>query len=410
MPTLADRLGVPRHRYAARYGATGLIRAIGTGLFYPFSLIYFHHQLGAPLVQIGLCLTIAGLVGAAGVVHTGRLVDRFGARDVMVAATLSRAGIFAVYPLVHHVAVFAVLVAVMTLGFRTDQVAGQALAGSLAPPGQSASWLALSRLTLNAGIGLGAVVGGLVLASPSDGTWLVLANTAAFVTVAAISMTFPPAGGHAPTASPDERVWRDRLFMWVALLNGVWLLVGLAVEIGLPIYLVLYLHTPAVLISAVVVLNTGLVFLLQLPIGRVIRDRPTMHMFAVGVGAYAVAFGILFATRQARGAALITAVLVAVCTFTLGEMIVAVSGMVVVNQLAPPGRLGAYVGVSQMFAGLGSAAAPALFTGGMGLSPGGLWLALAGLGVVLAVVCLRLQAPVSARIEAQSKLAVISTK
>ena len=60
-----------------------------------------------------------------------------------------------------------------------------------------------------------------------------------------------------------------------------------------------------------------------------------MHMFAVGVGAYAVAFGILFATRQARGAALITAVLVAVCTFTLGEMIVAVSGMVVVNQLAP---------------------------------------------------------------------------
>ena len=46
----------------------------------------------------------------------------------------------------------------------------------------------------------------------------------------------------------------------------------------------------------------------------------------------------------------------------------------------------------------------------MGLSPGGLWLALAGLGVVLAVVCLRLQAPVSARIEAQSKLAVISTK
>ena len=65
MPTLADRLGVPRHTAThARYGATGLIRAIGTGLFYPFSLIYFHHQLGAPLVQIGLCLTIAGLVGA----------------------------------------------------------------------------------------------------------------------------------------------------------------------------------------------------------------------------------------------------------------------------------------------------------------------------------------------------------
>jgi MFS family permease len=410
MATLADRLGVPRHRYAARYGSTGLIRAIGTGLFYPFSLIYFHHQIGSSLAQIGVCLTIAGLVGAAGVVHTGRLVDRFGARDVMVAATLTRAAIFAVYPLVHHLPVFAVLVATMTLAFRTDQVAGQALAGSLAPPGESATWLALSRLTLNAGVGVGAMAGGLLLSSPSHGTWLVLANTAAFLAVAAISTTFPAGGERLVAAKQDQQVWRDRLFLGVALLNGVWLLVGLAVEIGLPVYLVLYLHTPTVLVSVVVVLNTGLVFLLQLPVGRIIRDRPVMRMFAVGLGAYAVTFAILFATRQAGGSALIAAVLVAVCTFTLAEMVVAVCGMVVVNRLAPPGQLGAYVGVSQMFAGLGGAAAPAVFTTGLQLSPAGLWFALAALAVVLIAVCLRLQAPVSVRIEAQSELATISTR
>jgi MFS family permease len=410
MAALADRLGVPRHRYAARYGITGLIRAIGTGLFYPFSLIYFHHQLGASLAHIGVCLTIAGLVGAAGVVHTGRLVDRFGARDVMVAATLTRAAIFAVYPVVHHVPVFAVLVATMTLAFRTDQVAGQALAGNLAPPGESATWLALSRLTLNAGVGVGAMAGGLLLSSPSHGSWLALANTVAFLVVAAISTTFPAGGERMVAARQDEQIWRDRLFLGVALLNGVWLLVGLAVEIALPVYLVLYLHTSTVLVSVVVVLNTGLVFLLQLPVGRIIRDRPVMRMFAAGLAAYAVTFAILFATRRAGGPALIAAVLVAVCTFTLAEMVVAVCGMVVVNRLAPPGQLGAYVGVSQMFAGLGGAAAPAVFTTGLQLSPAGLWFVLAALAVVLTGVCLRLQAPVNVRIEAQSQPATISTR
>jgi MFS family permease len=410
MSTFADRWGLPRDRYAARYGITGLVRAVGTGLFYPFSLIYFHRQLGAPLVQIGTCLTIAGVVGAIGVVHTGRLVDRFGARDMIVAATLTRAAIFALYPLVHHLGLFVLLVTVMTLGYRTDQVAGQALAAGLAPPGQSASWLALSRMTLNAGIGLGAMTGGLLLATPSHGDWLVLANAVAFTTVAAISLTFPAVGERAAGTATDGGVWHDRLFLSVALLNGMWLLVGLAVEVGLPVYLVLYLHTPPVLVGVVVVLNTGLVILLQLPVGRAIRDRPVMRAFALGVGAYAVTFGILFTTRGADGSALIAALLVAVCTFTVGEMVVAVAGMVVVNRLAPPGRLGAYVGVSHLFAGLGSAAAPALFTAGLQTSPGGLWLFLAGLGVVMAGVALRLQAPVSARIDRhQSETAVVST-
>jgi len=398
MSTIADRLGVPRHRYAARYGIAGLIRATGTGLFYPFSLIYFQRQLGAPLVQIGTCLTVAGLVGAAGVAQTGGLVDRFGARDAMVAATLTRAAIFAVYPLVHYVAVFAVLATVMTLAYRTDQVAGQALASGLAPPGEIASWLALSRMTLNVGIGVGAMAGGMLLASSSNGTWLVLANAAAFTIAAGISLTFPDVGERTTGAAKDGQVWRDHLFIGVAVLNGLWLLVGLAVEVGLPVYLVLYLDMPAALVSVVVLINTGLVFLLQLPIARVIRDRPVMRAFAVGVGAYAVTFGLLFATQRAVGAVLIAALIVSVCGFTLGEMVVSVSGMVVVNRLAPPGRVGAYVGVSQLFAGLGSAVAPILFTAGLQLSPGALWLTLAGLGAVMAAVALRLQSPVNARI------------
>lgn len=397
MGVIAERLGIPRDPYAGRYAATGLIRAVGTGLFYPFSLIYFHAQLGAPLALIGTVLTIAGLVGAAGVIVTGRLVDRYGARNMIVAATSTRAVIFAVYPLVHEWAVFLVLAAAMTLGYRTDQVAGQALAGGLAPRGEVASWLALSRLTLNVGIGLGAMAGGLLLSSPANGTWLVLANAVAFAIAAAISLTFPAVGERPPRASRDATVWRDRLLVDVALLNGFWLLVGLAVDVGLPVYLVINLRLPVELVGVLVVLNTGLVFLFQLPVARLIRDRPVMRMFAVGVLAYALTFGILFATRQASGAALVGWLLVAVCGFTLGEMVVAVSGMVAVNQLAPPGRLGAYVGVSQMFAGLGSAAAPMVFTVGLELSPAGLWLTLAVLGIALAAVSLRLQTRISDR-------------
>jgi hypothetical protein len=396
-PSLQDRLGLPRDRYAFRYGVAGFVSSAGSGVFYPFSLIYFHHQLDVPLVQLGLWTTIAAVIGALGVSYTGRLLDRYGARNAVVLVSLLRALIFACYPLIDDLAVFAVCLAVVSLANRTDQTAGQVIVNGLAPERSRARWFGLSRMTLNAGIGIGALVGGLLLTS-DDYTALVYANAAAFALVALIYLTLPSIVAAAGEKQSREGIWKDRLFIKVALLSAVWMVVGLAVEVGLPVYLVLFLHQPPWTVSVVFAVNTALVTLVQLPLARYIGEQPVMRMFATGLVAYAASFVGFLALAQAGRVVLVAGLVLAVCVFTVGEMFVAVSGMLLVNGLAPPGRTGAYVGTSWAFAGTGSALAPLLFTAALTAAPLVLWSGLIVLAVGMIGVTRRLQGPVTERI------------
>lgn len=396
---LTDRLGMPQEQYARRYGVTTLICNIGNGLFYPFSLLYFHHQLDASLATVGLCLTVATGVGALAASQTGKLADRFGGRDVLVAAALVRVVILACYPLVESVAVFGVLAAVVAVANRTDQVSGQTIISLLAPEESRPRWFALSRMTLNAGTGAGSLVGGLVITSPIGYDGIVLANAATFAIVALLYLTFP--SGKVPADRADEKdggVWRDRLFIKFAALNGLWMVIALSVEIGMPVFLVLYLDQPAWMVSVVFILNTAMVTLFQLPMGRAVQGRPPMHVLRHGIVVYAVSFALLYLTDFLSGAALVAILVGAVAVFTVGEMLVSTIGMTVINALAPEGRTGAYVGVSWTFAGVGSALAPTVFTVALEVSPSLLWAGLTLLSVGMVVVTVRLTPPIQGRL------------
>src|SRR5919106_963074 len=73
---------LPRQVWIVQGGM--LANSIGTGVVLPFILIYLHDVRGFSLATAGLA---AGALGAAGMVMTpvaGSLVDRLGARRVMI--------------------------------------------------------------------------------------------------------------------------------------------------------------------------------------------------------------------------------------------------------------------------------------------------------------------------------------
>ncbi len=83
---LIERLGVP-DTPKVRILLTALaVDALGTGLFAAFSLLYFHEVAGLPLARVGLTLTIATLVGLVANPLAGSLVDRFGAKQVLIVS------------------------------------------------------------------------------------------------------------------------------------------------------------------------------------------------------------------------------------------------------------------------------------------------------------------------------------
>lgn len=90
-----------------------LVDAVGTGMYVPFSLVFFQRITGLPLPTIGTVLTVAGLLAMSAMPVGGWAVDRFGARRVRLALYLVRGLGFLAFPLGTTLPVFA-LVATLT--------------------------------------------------------------------------------------------------------------------------------------------------------------------------------------------------------------------------------------------------------------------------------------------------------
>src|SRR3954462_8328051 len=72
-----------------------MIDSLTNGLFIPLSLLYLVSRSGASLTQIGVLLSMAGLISLPMPLLAGRLVDRFDVRRVVLAAQILQASGFA---------------------------------------------------------------------------------------------------------------------------------------------------------------------------------------------------------------------------------------------------------------------------------------------------------------------------
>jgi MFS family permease len=83
----------------SRPGLVGalFIDSAGTGMFLPFSLLFFLATSSLPLTRIGLGLSIAALVRIPATIAAGPLSDRFGPRAAILTSQLLQAAGFAGY-------------------------------------------------------------------------------------------------------------------------------------------------------------------------------------------------------------------------------------------------------------------------------------------------------------------------
>ncbi|MGW2478346.1 hypothetical protein ACWCWQ_00715 [Streptomyces sp. NPDC001571] len=63
------------------------VDATGSGMYVPFSLVFFHHVTGLGFATVGLVLTAVGLVGLGALPLAGAAVDRYGAQRVQLFLT-----------------------------------------------------------------------------------------------------------------------------------------------------------------------------------------------------------------------------------------------------------------------------------------------------------------------------------
>ncbi|MFJ1972746.1 MFS transporter [Streptomyces sp. NPDC087903] len=265
-----------------------LTNSVGDGAYYVTSALYFTHVVGLAPARVGLGLTLAWAVGSLVGVPLGRIADRRGPRGTAVLLALATGLAVASFLVVQGFVPFVAAACAYASAQSGLAAARQALLAGLVSARERTGLLAHLQSTLNAGLAVGAGLGGLALHAGTRAAYLgVFAlDAVGFLVCAGVLLRLPPvapvtpsAAGTAvapgasgkPAVSRDARrpgVLRDRPYALVTLLNTVLLLRMPLLSLGLPLWIAERTAAPTWLVSALFVLNTGAVMAFQVRTAR----------------------------------------------------------------------------------------------------------------------------------------------
>jgi MFS family permease len=393
MPSLnpghALRSLVPQSRDQRVYLLAAVINVYGTGLIFTAMTLYAIRVVHLTAVRSGLALTIAGLVGLLAAMPMGRLADRRGPRNVFGLSLLVLGGAAASYVFFAHSFVSYLIVAI---------VDGAALSGSITASvallrrvggADATTFRSQASALFNLGLSLGVATCGIAIELNTVTAYraLFLGNAVSCLIGAAVLSLLPkyePLPG-AHQESPLAAL-RDRPFVGYAVLSGAMYMQYLVTALLLPVWIVFHTNAPRWSVSAFVIINTLMVVLFQVGVGKKVQTirqggaafRRAGVIFLVSCSAMGLAGGL-----PAWGALLLLAG--AVVLHTYGELWQS-SGMFALDfGLAPPHAQGQYQGLVGMSNFAGQALSPLILVG-LVLSAGragfvvlGAWFALLGL-------------------------------
>ena len=358
---------VPETRDQRVYMLAALINVYGTGLIITAMTLYAIKVVHLTAARSGLALTIAGLVGLLASMPIGRLADRRGPRDVSRLALLLVGVAAASYVFLAHNFVSYLIVAIVDgSALSASSTASVALLRRVGGD-NATTFRSQAQAVFNLGISLGVATCGVAIELNTVNAYraLLLGNAlSCLIGVAVLSLLpkFEPLPG-AHEESPLAAL-RDRPFLGYTALSGAMFMQYLVLGLLLPVWVVFHTNAPRWSVSAFVVINTVIVVLFQVRVGKTVQTirqggaafRRAGVIFLVSCSAMGLAAGL-----PAWGALLLLAG--AVVLHTYGELWHASGTFALDFGLAPPHAQGQYQGLVGMGNFAGQALSPLILVG-----------------------------------------------
>jgi len=387
---------VPESRPQRIYLLTTLINTYGIGLILTAMTLYAIKVVHLTAQNSGLALTIAGLVGLLAAMPMGALADRRGPRGISRLAMLLMAASAVGFVLfardfVSYLIVATVQGAALSASVTADVTLLRRVGGE-----EATTFRSQTQAVFNLGVSLGVATCGVAIQLNT-----VNAYRALFLGQALTSLIGVAIVGRLPKFEPlpgahEESVvaaLKDRPFLGYTVLSGAMYMQYFVLSLLLPVWIVYHTHAPRWSVSAFVIVNTVLVVLFQVRIGKTVQTirqggaaiRRAGVIFLVSCSAMGLAAGI-----PAWAALLLLAA--AVVLHTYGELWHSSGTFALDFGLAPEHAQGQYQGLVGMGNGAGQALSPFVLIG-LVLAGGRLGFVLLGAWFVL----LGLAAPAVAR-------------
>lgn len=373
---------VPEPGARRRLGLGTGIYNIGTGMFMTVSVLYFTEGLRLSVTEVGLWLAVAGLIGLFGGVPMGHLADRHGPRGVAALSLVVLALTMVAYIFVSSIWMFVLVTVVEMLATAASRASRGGLIRRVGGEG-AAAYRSQLRAIENAGVGVGAVIGGLVLGLGTLTAYQVLfvVNAATFLIGAWVCARLPHYSPMPAPPGPRRMVaLRDKPFIAYTILNGVMSLQYAVITFALPLWIATETNAPRWMVGAVLLVNTVGVVVLQVWVGgRVKTVRQGAAAMRIAGLVFLVACMATAVAADLPAWAAVGVLLAAVAVHSVGEMCHAAAVFALSYELAPAHAQSEYVGLQDMGLGAAFAVAPAVL-GALCLGVGQVgWLMLGGL-------------------------------
>lgn len=327
-----------------------LTNAIGDGAYYVCSVLYFTRIVGLTPTQVGLGLTTGWALGTFASVPLGHLADRRGPRGVAVVLALATAAAVAGFAFVRSFPAFLIVACVYTVCQCGLVAARQALLAGVVDAAGRTKARAYMQSTANAGIAIGAAVGGIALQFDTKAAYLTAfgLDVVTFLAATLVLRTLPHVPGVARVrdGEPALVVLRDRPYALLTGLNSVLMLYMPLLSVVLPLWVVGHTGAPRWMVSALMVINTVSVVLFQVTLANRVHDLTSAVRMVRVAGVFLLAACVVFAFSSGDQAAWVAAVVLAAGAVlqVAGEMMLASGYWEISFGLAVEGKQGQYQG------------------------------------------------------------------
>jgi MFS family permease len=320
--------------------------SLGFALVIPFIAIYFHGQ-GMTLTQIGLFFGITAVIRATVQAYGGELSDQVGRYRLMIVAQLCRAVVFVFLAAAVHyswglIAVGALIIINFIFGALFQPAANSTVA-DLVGNNRRTEAFAIVRAAGNLGWAVGPAIGGYMAASSLA---LLLLLSGIITAMSGFIILFFLKGivfNRRADANGSFRQMfiikgNETMFHHAGLLFILYLVVAHLMA-PLSLYSVDFRGLAESQLGHLYMLNGLIVVFLQLPMARLMRPFRLTSQMAAGAFVYAV--GYFLVGLSAEYAMFIVSMII----ITSGELLISPPALAITANLAPPDKVGRYMGI-----------------------------------------------------------------
>ncbi|MEW6673419.1 MAG: MFS transporter [Thermodesulfobacteriota bacterium] len=326
------------------------VSALGFGISIPFISIYFHSRLGLTITQIGLFFGFMAVVRSVFQAVGGEISDHIERRHILIFSQLFRAVAFillaiAIYQQWGFLAI-SIFLLINSIFGAVFQPTANALVSDILPPEKRLDGYALTRSAGNLGWAAGPAIGGF-LAAYNYGLLFIISSAITLLSslIFWVFLKIPRIN-----IIPDKFKFRDIFAIkddpYLAhhcFLTFLLYLVVSQLIAPFSVYTVEMVRISEYQLGLLYTLNGITVVALQMPLTGLMSKYKLTTQLALGAFLYAIGYGMMgLGSRFEHFVGIIVIV-------TLGEILMSPPSLALTSKLAPPKRMGRYMGIYGFF-------------------------------------------------------------